>query len=241
MTQPIETPFQVRQATAPDFLKTIDDESVDLVIIDPPWDSLDKWRAVGTTTRCKDNWFPTLPVEQIVAVIDTLYDKLKKNAHCYVFGAQQDVFRLSSYILMTRDFGERRKDDWTLWKSLVWLKSGRLGMGYHYRSKHEMVCFLEKGKRKLRNLGMPDVLDVKVVTKKSLGGRDPRACEKPVDLMKMLVENSSEPGELVLDCFMGSGSVGEAAVSMGRRFVGCDVQAEAVRLVCARLGGEGKG
>ena len=47
--------------------------------------------------------------------------------------------------------------------------------------------------------------------------------EKPVDLMKVLVENSSNEGDVVLDPFMGIGSTGVAAVQLNRQFIGCEI------------------
>ncbi len=47
--------------------------------------------------------------------------------------------------------------------------------------------------------------------------------EKPVELMRQLVEAFSAPGDLVVDPFVGSGSSGVAALTLGRRFIGCDL------------------
>jgi adenine-specific DNA-methyltransferase len=47
-------------------------------------------------------------------------------------------------------------------------------------------------------------------------------CEKPVDMLKHLVGVSTRPGATVLDCFAGSGSTGEACVSLGRDFIGIE-------------------
>ena len=47
--------------------------------------------------------------------------------------------------------------------------------------------------------------------------------QKPVDLMKWLVASYSKPGDVVLDPFMGSGSTGVACLSLGRRFLGCEL------------------
>lgn len=47
--------------------------------------------------------------------------------------------------------------------------------------------------------------------------------QKPVDLMKVLVENSSNEGDVVMDCFMGSGSTGVACLESGRKFIGCEI------------------
>ena len=60
-------------------------------------------------------------------------------------------------------------------------------------------------------------------------------CEKPQDMLRHMIAASSRPGALVLDCFAGSGATGRAAVALGRRFVGvemdrhwCDVASAAV-------------
>jgi site-specific DNA-methyltransferase (adenine-specific) len=52
---------------------------------------------------------------------------------------------------------------------------------------------------------------------------------------EVLVSQSSDPGELVVDPFMGSGSVGEAALKLGRRFRGNDISRTAVSVASERL------
>lgn len=47
-------------------------------------------------------------------------------------------------------------------------------------------------------------------------------CEKPLALMEHIIRTSSRPGDLVLDCFLGSGTTALAAQNLGRRFIGCD-------------------
>jgi len=48
-------------------------------------------------------------------------------------------------------------------------------------------------------------------------------CEKPLDMMEHIVRASTRPDALVLDCFAGSGVTGEAAVRLGRRFLGFEL------------------
>lgn len=48
--------------------------------------------------------------------------------------------------------------------------------------------------------------------------------QKPVELMKILIENSSNKNDIVLDCFMGSGSTGVACLETGRRFIGIEIE-----------------
>jgi site-specific DNA-methyltransferase (adenine-specific) len=51
-------------------------------------------------------------------------------------------------------------------------------------------------------------------------------CPKPLALMVELVRLFTDPGETVLDPFMGSGTTGVACLMLGRRFIGCEINAE---------------
>jgi DNA modification methylase len=107
-----------------------------------------------------------------------------------------------------------------------------IGMGYHYRARYECVLFFEKGKRKLNDLGIADIIEAKRIN----GGYP---AEKPPEVSEILIKQSSEPGELVVDPFSGSGSVGVATVRNGRDFRGNDLCLEAVEIARSRLIAEG--
>ena len=47
-------------------------------------------------------------------------------------------------------------------------------------------------------------------------------CEKPAEMMRHIINTSTREGDLVLDCFAGSGTTAIAALSTGRQFIGCD-------------------
>jgi site-specific DNA-methyltransferase (adenine-specific) len=59
--------------------------------------------------------------------------------------------------------------------------------------------------------------------------------QKPLRLLERIVRASSEPGALVLDPFCGSGTTLEAAATLGRAFVGCDVGSQAIATSSKRL------
>jgi site-specific DNA-methyltransferase (adenine-specific) len=59
--------------------------------------------------------------------------------------------------------------------------------------------------------------------------------EKPPPLLADLVTQFSNPGEVILDPFMGSGSTGEAALRQGRRFLGVEINAEYCAMASTRL------
>lgn len=61
-------------------------------------------------------------------------------------------------------------------------------------------------------------------TVQAYAGKHP--CEKPLAMMRHIVEVSSRPGATVLDCFMGSGTTGVAAQALGRDFIGVELDAK---------------
>lgn len=59
--------------------------------------------------------------------------------------------------------------------------------------------------------------------------------EKNLDLLKFIIEASSNPGDLVLDCFCGSGTTLVAAQQLGRKWIGIDQSAHAIEVAERRL------
>ena len=105
--------------------------------------------------------------------------------------------------------------------ALVWDK-GRAGLGRVWRHQHEFVI-AARGKQPHEAKGR---LFVDVLHHRAPLTRDRRhPAEKPVPLLRELLEATCPAGGLVLDPFMGSGSTGEAALSTGRRFVGIEKDA----------------
>ncbi len=217
--------FDLGCADAVEWLRELRSESVDLIVTDPPYESLEKHRAVGTTTRLKhskassNDWFRIFPNERFPELFREVFRVLKKDRHFYLFCDQETMF-------MAKPLAEAQ--GFRFWKPLVWDKR-KIGMGYHYRSRYEFVLFFEKGKRRLNNLGQPDVIECDRI-------RGGYPTEKPAKVNQILIEQSTQPGELVVDPFMGSASAGEAALSSGRRFLGNDVLDQAVEGARMRLG-----
>jgi site-specific DNA-methyltransferase (adenine-specific) len=206
------------------WLKKLAPESVDLVVTDPPYESLEKHRAKGTTTRLKhskassNDWFSIFPNNRFPELFTELHRVLRPNTHLYLFCDQETMF-------VAKPVAE--KAGFKFWKPLVWDKK-KIGMGYHYRARYEFILFFEKGKRKLRDLGISDIIEVPRIYRGY-------PTEKPASVSSVLIAQSTQPGELVIDPFMGSGSVGVAAVRAVRRFWGADLSPEALRLAKRRL------
>jgi site-specific DNA-methyltransferase (adenine-specific) len=199
------------------WLESMPPASLDLLITDPAYESLEKHRRIGTTTRLtfssasSNAWFEIFPNERFPEFMAAAYRALKGDTHFYLCCDQETMF-------IAKPAGEAA--GFKFWKPLVWDK-GRIGMGYHYRARYEFVLFFEKGKRNLNDLGIADILQVPMVL-------DGYPTQKPVGLSDILIRQSTQPGEIVGDAFMGSGSVGEAALLSGRRFWGNDLSQSAI-------------
>ncbi|WP_204138397.1 site-specific DNA-methyltransferase [Halomicronema sp. CCY15110] len=214
----------LHQGDAVSWLRELPDASVDLVVTDPPYESLEKHRAVGTTTRLKhskassNDWFEIFPNERFNELFIELYRVLKKNSHFYLYCDQETMFVAKP---IAESVGFR------FWKPLVWDKM-KIGMGYHYRARYELILFFEKGKRKLNDLSIPDIIQVPRIYRGY-------PTEKPVEVSEILIKQSTEPSEVVIDPFMGSGSTGIAAGRLKRNFLGNDIGTEAVDVSRERL------
>jgi site-specific DNA-methyltransferase (adenine-specific) len=216
--------FSLYQGDAVDWLRSLPPACVDLIITDPPYESLEKHRSIGTTTRLKhskassNDWFQIFPNDRFESLFTELYRVLKLNRHFYLFCDAETMF-------IVKPIAEQV--GFKFWKPIVWDKQ-KIGMGYHYRARYEFILFFEKGKRKLNNLSVADIIEVPRIFRGY-------PTEKPAGVSAILLQQSANAGELVIDPFMGSGSVGVAALQNRCQFWGNDICDEAVTISRRRL------
>lgn len=214
----------IGQGDAVEFLKSMPNESIDLLITDPPYESLEKHRKIGTTTRLKNSlsssneWFEIFPNSRFESLFTEVYRVLKKNTHFYMMCDQETAF-------IVKPIAE--SCGFKFWKPIIWDKM-KIGMGYHYRARYEFILFFEKGKKKLNDLAISDVLAVPRVYRGY-------PTEKPVALMDILIKQSTVENDIVCDPFMGSGSVGISALGQSRIFWGNDLSENAVEHTLNRM------
>lgn len=107
--------------------------------------------------------------------------------------------------------------DWKHHNILVWKKNNAVPNRW-YAKNLEFIAYYYRGKAEtINDPSSTQFLEYPIVR----GSEHPT--EKPVELMEKLILNSTEPGELVLDPFVGSGSTAVACVRTGRRFVGFEI------------------
>ncbi len=65
--------------------------------------------------------------------------------------------------------------------------------------------------------------------------REEYPTQKPVTLLERLIRSSTNPGDIVLDCFIGSGTTAAVAQQLNRRWIGCDINKGAIQTTAKRL------
>lgn len=204
------------------------DECIDLVLTDPPYWTLDKWREMGTTARLgghydpdkrdEEKWFPTIKEWQLETLLHETYRVLKDNRFAYI---------MCDWQVLGKIYEITENQCWNYWKPLVWNKVNK-GMGYHWRAQYEFIVLFQKGKTKLRMLDKPDILTFPRVT-----NRYPT--EKPLRLFELLIKNSTDEGQLVLDPFVGSGTTAEACLILNRDYLCGDIDPKAINWANNRI------
>jgi site-specific DNA-methyltransferase (adenine-specific) len=122
--------------------------------------------------------------------------------------------------------------NWAIESLLVWDKcwigpGGSRGL----RPSYELVALLVNGEFTIDDRGIPDIQRFNWSSKKPTG----HPAEKPVPLMRFLIDNSTQPGNTVLDPFVGSGTTAIAALEAGRKFIGIEMDPAWYMLACERI------
>ena len=154
------------------------------------------------------------------------YRVLKDGSHCYV---------MCNHINLIHMLNVFTQNGFKFVKSLIWSKGNKI-MGHYYMSSFEYILFFRKGKgKKINHCGTSDILSVPNKKTKGDDGKNLHNTEKPVELMKILIDNSSLENEIVLDPFMGIGSTGIAAIELNRDFIGIEIDERYFEIAQSRI------
>jgi ParB family chromosome partitioning protein len=156
---------------------------------------------------------------------DLLKHRLDPSAHLYFFSGYT---YLAAFKGVLSEFFEVQDNP------IVWVKDNHTMCDFSkwYPSKHEYILFAKMpgSDRRLARC-VPDVLT-------SARSRETgHSAEKPPELLRTLIEQSTLPGEIVLDPFAGSGSTGVAASDLKRRFLGVEIDPKWAGVARARVAG----
>lgn len=201
-------------------LKQVPNESIDLVCSDVAY----RVQARGGNGNMGGYWIDSQTRKgkifnsndiDIQEYIEDLYRVLKEKTHCYLMCNDYNLMHFLEVI---------SKSQFHFTKCLVWDKCAKI-CGRYYMAQKEYIIMLRKGgDRPINECGTSDILSVPIPPNKR---KDKygliNQTEKPVKLMEILVRNSSNTGDVVLDPFMGSGTTARACVNLGRKYLGFEL------------------
>jgi site-specific DNA-methyltransferase (adenine-specific) len=127
-----------------------------------------------------------------------------------------------------------------MFKQIVTWDKGPIGMGWHYRRSVEVILVASRTgakprwldrSRTVENIIRPGAYGIK----KILPGKNQHPTEKPVELPALFIRLHTSRGDLVVDPFMGSGAAGVAALTMGRRFLGVELDPHWYKVAARRI------
>jgi hypothetical protein len=236
----------VTHRKAEDFIPTLHEGSVNLLLTDPPYYGItdDAWDNQWANDRAFADW--------LSAILLLALPKLTPTGSLVFFGGMgrhgsHPLFR----VVTTLEDGGYTFRNWVTWK-----KRRAYGKSHDYLYTREEILWFSRSPERTGvtfnkpyteerrgyegfNLKYPALSEFKrvgnvwtdidpVIDDCPELMRPERSCQKPQRLMDRLVAAHSNEGDLVVDPFSGWGSTGVSAVALGRRFIGCEaIEADA--------------
>jgi len=215
-------------------LPSVADRSVDVVITDPPFDQRTHRAAVEVGDRVEGKRriagpLPFAPLEPAMLVIL----------------AQHFVRIARSWIVIFS--GERQIEAWATTLETAGARVVRYGLALRTNPRPQMsgdrpappadflvIAYARPGRMQWNGGGKAARWD-SPAARWDTGGKNKHPTQKAISLMRALVSDFSNPGELVCDPFAGSGSTAVACKELGRRFVGWEISDAYHAFACARV------
>lgn len=222
-----------------EFLKSLPDDSIQLICIDPPYNlSLAGWDIYDDYIEWASNW------------INEAYRVLSPHGNMVIFGGIQfrdkksgDILDIIQYI--------RNHTGFKLVNTIVWYYKNGMSARRFFSNRHEEIIWITKSNEYYFDLdsvrvaysddGLKQALRDKRLNKENIyKGKNPtnvweigrlnsnskervgHPMQKPIVIIERLIKALSYPGSYVLDFFAGSGTVGRVCIEKGRHCIMCD-------------------
>jgi len=201
-----------------DLLDDLEDNSVDILYTDPPYippqhsSTLTKYKKSLSEMGILENFYKRF-IEKVDRV---LKDDGIIIIYCNCDSYPMFYIHLYPYVKKMRCF--------------IWDKIS-CSLGYTFRHQHEMVICGERMNMKCIKCGTGDIFKYKVVKAKE---KDHPA-EKPIDIHKHILQNIIGENRVVLDPFMGTGSIGMACKELDCDYIGIELEPEYFKIAENKL------
>jgi modification methylase len=242
---------QILRGDCVNLLADLPKSSVDLVFADPPYNlqlSQDLYRPNQTKVDAVDDGWDKFAS---FAEYDDFTHKwlagcrrvLKETGTIWVIGLYHNIYRVGAIM---QDLGF-----WIL-NDVVWIKSNPMPnfRGVRFTNAHETLIWAQKKrgakytfnhqamKALNEDLQMRSDWNLPLATggeRMKVNGAKAHSTQKPEALLYRVILSSTNPGDVVLDPFFGSGTTGAVAKKLGRHFIGIERDAEYIQVAKRRI------
>lgn len=223
--------------SALDTMKKMPSEFLDLIVTDCPYkivaggitvDNLGGvFKVTSDGTNCSNKWLKTdasrpsaVKDGAMFAHNDITFDEwlpecyrvLKQGTHCYVMINGRNL----------KDLQVSAESAGFVYQNLlVWNKNNATPNKYYMQNGEFILMLSKRPARSINNLGKQTVFEIP-----NFIGNKYHPSEKPVELMKHLIEESTVPNEIVYDPFCGSGAVPKACIELKRQWIASEIDKE---------------
>lgn len=222
---PVKYKPTIIKGFAEEELKKIPDESVDLIIIDPPYGieyntnfRNEESDTIGEISLDNEKIFEMFP-----EVVRQCFRIMKNNSAIYVFSRWDTTGRFIE--LLSKYFRIKNRLNWV---KNNWSMGDLEGA---YAGQCEDIIFAVKGRHILKKGRPTDFLEYSRVA----GSNLLHSHQKPLELLDFLIDNSSKRGDTILDCYAGSGSTIIAGVNKGRKTIAIELNDKYLNIIEDRL------
>lgn len=219
-------------------MNDIPDKSIDLVLTDPPYKIIsggvtiipNKNEPKGIFNRRdkRKDWNDNARNGKMFnhndikfsQWIPEIYRVLKDSSHFYVMCNDRNMQELLNVCTHNK---------FKLVNILAW-KKNNVTPNRYYMKNMEFILLFRKGRAKsINNLGSKQCFEINNLRNKN------HPTEKPISLMKILIENSSNMGDLILEPFAGAGSTIIACKELNRNYIGIEISPEYCEIIRKRI------
>ena len=191
-----------------DLIKLISDNTIDCVITDPPYglEYVSNRRVASKKHKMLKN---DDNLDWLDNFVDEMYRVLKDNSNFYCFSGWQTIdkfkiaiqkrFKINSFLVFDK------------------MNHGTGDLYGSYGNRCEYIFHCSKGRKILNGGRLQNILSVPKCNSKN------HPTEKPIQLLKILIEKSTIKGDLVFDPFSGVNSLGRACVETNRNFITSEI------------------
>ncbi len=225
-----------------ELMKDIPDGSVDCAVIDPPYKIVaGGCRKVALGDECagimnkrresnkRTDWVEEVRTGKMFKHnnikfeqwLPELYRVMADKSHTYLMINSRNLSELQN---------KAEQAGFKFQNLLIWDK-GNVTPNRYYMQGYECVLMLRKGGAKnIVNKGTSNILRVPNII-----GNKKHPSEKPTALLEIMINNSTQEHETVLDMFMGSGSCAVAAINTNRKFIGIELDPDYFKIAEQRI------